>query len=505
MLQKLNHRLENRFAGSDLKQINSAFEFAQKAHQNQARLSGEPYIIHPLEVALLLNSLKLDKDSIIAGILHDLPEDTDITLDEIKKKFGKDVACLVDGVTKLSSIRLSTGWFGLGKKVEKLSAFERQVETMRKMFLATSKDLRVVLIKLADRLHNMRTLSSIDPDKQYRIARETFEIYAPLADRLGIGQWKGELEDLSFSYVYPDEARQLSTRLNRVLVKKNKVVEKSKKSLIKFLVKNKINIVDIHGRVKRLYSLWKKLKRYDNDISQIFDLVALRIIVGNEADCYRVLGLIHEHWRPLPDRIKDYIAIPKPNGYQSLHTTCIGPGGNIIEIQIRDTQMHEQAELGIAAHWYYSQEQRKKYRFSFRKTTRPLPKNMHIWIKELGNWQKSVKDPKELKEALTFDFFKDRIFVFTPQGDVKDLPIGSTPLDFAYIVHSEIGHHCAGAKVNGKIVTLGYELKNGDVVEIIRNNKSNPKYDWLGIAKTGFARGNIRKYLRENQKKIDKK
>lgn len=495
--QILLDKASARFNDYQINRIRKALILAKKAHSKQKRLSGENYIYHPLETALLLEDLKLDADTIIAGILHDTVEDTEVDLSRIKKDFGKDVAHLVEGVTKLSKIRLKKSWFGIGKKkLEEIPEFERQVETLRKMLLSTSKDIRVIFIKLADRIHNIRTLDSVPPESQVRIATETLDIYATLADRLGIGQWRGELEDLSFKYIYPDEYSKLSLRMGRILKRKKNEVEKAKKLLMKFLIKSNIKVIDVHGRVKRIYSLWMKLKRYDNDLSSIFDLVALRVIVENEEDCYRTLGIIHDHWRPLPDRIKDYIALPKPNGYQSIHTTVAGPGGKIIEIQIRDKKMHEKAEQGIAAHWYYEniKPRKKSLFFSRTKKPQPIPKYIGQWFKELSSWQKNIKDLTELKDNYQFDFFKDRIFIYTPQGDVKDLPMGATPIDFAFSVHSEVGNRCIGAKANGKIISLSHELANGDVVEILttkKNKKANK--DWLRFVKTSVARNHIRR------------
>jgi len=497
---ELNPKLPDfleRIPEADRMYVQSALNLAHTAHVHQKRLSNEPYIYHPIAVAALLADIGMDTTTIIAGILHDLPEDTDVTVDQIRRRFGKEVSFLVEGVTKLSSIRLKKSWFGLGKsRLEELPAFEQQVATLRKMFLATSNDIRVIVIKLADRLHNMRTLEHIKSEGQLRIARETLDIYAPLADRLGIGQWKGELEDLAFPYVYPDEYKQLLKETGRELAIRQYQIVKARKNILKFLSKEQIKIVDIHGRVKRHYSLWKKLQRHDNDLDQIYDLVALRIVVKDEKDCYNAMSIIHNHWRPLPNRIKDYIAMPKPNGYRSLHTTVKGPGGHVIEIQIRDEQMHHEAEQGIAAHWAYNDQKHSK-RFVFNRKTQPISKEQQAWFQELARWQSTIADPHELKESLAFDFFKGRIFVFTPQGDVKDLPYDSTPVDFAYAVHSGVGNNCVGARVNGKMVSLDYHLKNGDVIEIITSPKAKgPTRDWLNFVRSSHARNHIRRALK---------
>lgn len=501
MDQKLLSLLNPRFSSNEIKEIEAALSLAKKAHKDQTRQSGEPYIIHPIAVATLLAEIGLDSQTVIAGILHDLPEDTNIDITQIQRRFGREVAHLVQGVTKLSSVRLKKSWFGLGPgHLEKIPAFERQVNTLRKMILATSKDIRVILIKLADRLHNMRTLEYIPKEKQTRIARETLDVYAPLADRLGIGQWKVELQDLAFPYVYPGEAKAIEQLVGRQRKKGLVEIDKYRKILLKYLSMSKIKPVKIQGRVKHGYSLWKKLKRYDNDLNRIYDLIALRIIVENQEQCYKVLDIIHNHWRPIPDRIKDYIAIPKPNGYRSIHTTVSGPGGRIVEIQIRDKKMHYEDEHGIAAHWYFEEHKNESNRFLFRRKSQPVPREQLAWIQELARWQSTVNDPNEFKESLEFDFFQGRIFVFTPQGDVKELPIGATPIDFAYSIHTNIGYSCVGAKVNGHIVPLGYQLSNGDVIDILTSSKSKgPTLDWLKMSRSSAARNRIRKSIRDKR------
>ena len=476
----------------DQKEVLRACEFAQKAHEKQKRQTGEPYLKHCIETAITIADLKLDSPSIIAAVLHDTAEDTDLTLIDIQKEFGKTVARLVDGVTKLGKIRITKRWFLLQSKQE-LADFDRQIETLRKMFVAMAKDIRVVIIKLADRLHNMNTLKGVEPEKRLRIAKETLEIYAPLAYRLGMGELKGQLEDLAFPYVYPDEYKWLKREIKDAYKKRTFYLEKVKKYLTRKLAQEGIK-AEIHGRAKYLYSLWRKLQRYDNDLGRIYDLVALRIVVPTVAECYKVLGIIHEMWKPLVGRIKDYIAQPKPNGYQSLHTTVFCLDGRIVEFQIRTKEMHQQAENGIAAGWHYAE---KKGTLDYiLKKIKKAPYEDIRWVKELAKWQKKSRDNKEFANDIQVDFFSDRIFVYTPRGDVKDLPTGSTPIDFAYAVHSELGNATAGVKVNDKMVSLSSTLKNGDMVEIIKGKKSNPRRDWLEFVKTSLARTHIRKYLR---------
>lgn len=476
---------EEYLSGRDLNLIKTAYEFAAQAHDGQLRNSGEPYIIHPLAVAHTLVSLHLDAPSIAAAFLHDVPDDTPRTIDDIKRQFGPEVAGLVSGVSKLGKVRIKKNWLRFLKK-EQETNFDRHIENLRKMFMAMSQDIRVIIIKLADRLHNMQTLEFLPKEKQQRIAKETLEIYAPLANRLGMGEFKGQLEDLAFPYIYPEEYHQLLSQIKEEFAVRQRYIERVKKELAKELVKNKIEILKIDGRVKHYYSLYQKLFRHDNELEKIYDLVALRVIVKTIEDCYKVLGIVHKKWRPLPGRIKDYIALPKPNGYQSLHTTVFCLDGKITEIQIRTGEMHDLAEYGIAAHWYYKEGGDKVG-----------SKNKLRWIQELADWQRMIKDPEEWKKTLKLDFFENRIFVFTPQGDVHDLPQGATPVDFAFAVHSEIGRRCNGTKVNGKIATLDYPLQNGDIVEIVINKKSTgPKRDWLAFVKTNRAKELIKKSLK---------
>lgn len=462
-----------------------AYEFARIAHLGQRRLSGEPYINHAIKTALYLADMTFDANTISAGLLHDVPEDTQYNLASVKKEFGAEIANLVDGVTKLGQVRLKKSWVPFARpQKEFLAEFERQMETLRKMFVAMSRDVRVILIKLADRKHNMETLYAIPKDKQARIAKETLEVYGPMAYRLGMGELKGQLEDLAFKYLQPDEFERTAALLKRESAAREKYLKNVQKIILVELNKNNIK-GKVHSRIKHVYSLWKKLQKYDNDVNKIYDIVATRVIVKSVEECYTALGITHKLWRPLQGRIKDYIALPKPNGYRSLHTTVFGPGGHIIEIQIRTVEMHDEAENGIAAHWHYSES----------KQSSKAPKEQLAWIRELADWQSKLKSPSELSEGLRMDFFENRIFVFTPQGDVKDLPAGATPVDFAYSIHSEIGDHCNGAMVNGKMAKLDDALENGDVVEIITKKNSKPRSDWLNFVKTQQARQHISRYL----------
>ncbi len=461
---------------ADISLIERAYEFALKAHKGQYRLSGEEYIEHPLQVALILAELELDVVTIAAGILHDVVEDTEVTLEEIRKEFGDEIALLVDGVTKLSRIEFN-------------SKEEQQVENLRKMFLAMAKDIRVILIKLADRLHNMRTLAHQPKEKQKEIAEETLEIFAPLAHRLGIFRIKWELEDLSLRFLNPNRyyalVKKISMRRQEREEYISKVIEILKEELEKVNIK-----ADISGRPKHFYSIYNKMVRKGKSLNEIYDLIAVRVIVNSVKDCYGVLGIIHALWKPIPGRFKDYIAMPKPNMYQSLHTTVIGPQGEPIEVQIRTWEMHRTAEYGIAAHWKYKNQVEGDEDFEKKLS----------WLRQLLEWQRDMKDAREFMESLKIDFFSDRVYVFTPKGDVVELPAGSVPIDFAYKVHTQVGHTCVGAKVNGKIVPLDYKLKTGDIVEIITSKGSGPSRDWLNIVQTSQAKNRIRNWF----KKIDK-
>ncbi|MFA6304263.1 MAG: RelA/SpoT family protein [Patescibacteria group bacterium] len=465
----------------DEKALREAHEFAAIAHAGQKRLSGEDYIQHCLATAYNLASFKMDMPTLIAGMLHDVPEDTSFTLEDIKKKFGKEVAKLVEGITKLGTL--------------KYRGLERYAENLRRMFIAMAEDIRIIIIKFCDRLNNLQTLSSLRPDKRKRVALETLEIYAPIANRLGMGEMRGTLEDLAFPYAMPKEyAWVINASQNRLKIEK-KYIEKIKRILQKKLLENNIAINSLHGRVKHLFSLYKKLLEKDQDINKIYDLIAVRVITKSVADCYRVLGIIHKQWVPLKGRIKDYIAQPKPNGYQSLHTTVFAEKGKIIEFQIRDQEMHELAEYGVAAHWHYKELDNKK-----------LTKEKTEWLKKLLEVQKKIADNDSYLAEVKVDIFQNRIFVFTPKGDVIDLPENATAVDFAYHIHTDIGDKCSGAIVNEQIAPLHTKLKSGDVVEIIINkSRVTPNEDWLNFVKTNLAKDKIRQSLRQKQQgKISK-
>jgi len=469
-------------AGAQSK-IKSAIQFASNAHEGQIRLSGAPQLNHALEVGLYIAELRLDSDTVIASILHDTVEDTPATIKDIKSRFGATVAKLVDGVTKLDSIRISKTWLKpFSPQYKQVDRYENQAETLRKMFVAMSKDIRVVIIKLADRLCNLKTLSFLPEVKRLRIAQETMDIYAPIANRLGMGEFRCELEDLSFPHLMPKEYKWVKKLAVPAIEARRKYLARVSKKL-KILIERQGVDAEITYRAKRWYSLYIKLLKHDRDIGKIYDVVALRVIVPSVEDCYNVLGIIHSLWKPLPGRIKDYIALPKPNGYRSIHTTVFADNGVITEVQVRTPKMDRQAEFGIAAHWSYKEKGSMK----------KLRKTQLTWINELLRWQSKVQKSKDVKEALALDFFSDRIFVFTPQGDAVDLPVGATPIDFAYAVHTAVGNQCAGARVNDKMVSITSALKNGDIIEIIKNRKGKPKLDWLRFVKTEHAKESIRK------------
>ncbi|KKQ88166.1 MAG: GTP diphosphokinase [Parcubacteria group bacterium GW2011_GWF2_38_8] len=455
--------------------IRKAYEFAERAHQGQKRLSGEPYFAHVFETAKILAKLGMDTQTIMAGLLHDVLEDTDVKEEEIKKEFGENIVFLINGVTKLGTL--------------KYRGHERHVESLRKFFIAMTNDLRVVIIKFADRLHNLRTLQYIREDKRKRIAMESIEVYAPLANRLGMGKLKGEIEDAAFPFAFPKEYAQMEEIIKeeKDLYKKN--LEEINKELAEELNKNKVKVVEINYRMKHKYSLWKKLLKRDMDIKKIYDIVALRVVVKNIEECYKVLGIIHSLWRPLPGRIKDYIAVPKPNGYRSIHTSIFTGSGDVAEIQIRTKEMHAEAAYGIAAHFAYKEKSGKKTYDD---------KSKFKWIEELKDFNYELEDPKKYFEHLKTDFFNDRIFIFTPKGDVIDLPEDSSPIDFAYAIHSDIGDHIFGVKVNGKIAPILSKLKNGDIVEIITRKDSHPSSKWLENSKTSVAKKNIKSYLEKH-------
>lgn len=465
----------------ELALIKRAYEFAERAHKGQKRKSGEPYIVHPLSTAVRLAEMRLDAETIAAALLHDVCEDTDHPIEEIRKQFGDTIAFLVEGVTKLDKLRYR--------------GQERTAESLRKMFLAIGEDIRIVLLKLVDRLHNMETLKFLPPEKQKRIALETLEIYAPLANRLGIGELKGKLEDLAFPFVHPQEYHWLMRTVKDHYDVRARFVEKLKPLVAEEFAKEHIRFLDIHARAKHYYSLYKKLLKYDMDINKVYDVVALRIVVSTIEDCYATLGVIHKLWLPVPGLVKDYIALPKPNGYRSLHTTVFGPDGRTIEAQIRTQEMHNEAENGIAAHWAYA-ERKASGAYVKRMPSFAAKKELE-WITQLREWQKEFTKPDEFLEALKIDFFKNRIFVLTPKGDVIDLPESATPVDFAYHIHSHIGDTAVGARINGKMATLDYPLKNRDVVEILTQKNKKPSAGWLQFVKSVHARKKISAQLKK--------
>ena len=476
MPAKLLEKVKSYYSGEDIEMIKEAYAYAEEAHRGQFRNSGEPYIVHPRLVAYTLAELELDVPTIVAGLLHDVVEDTSRTIGDIEQKFGQEVAQLVDGVTKLS-------------RIEYRSKEEQQAENLRKMFLAMARDIRVVLIKLADRLHNMQTLKHHSPQKQHDIAQETLEIYAPLAHRLGIFRLKWELEDLALRYLEPEKYYELVERIAARRQDReeqiNQVIEKLKAQLTGIGIK-----ADLSGRPKNFYSIYNKMVTQNKDLSEIFDLMAIRVIVNSVKDCYGTLGIVHTLWKPLPGRFKDYIAMPKPNMYQSLHTTVLGPRGEPFEIQIKTWEMHRTAEYGIAAHWVYKEGGKQDKDFD----------QKVAWLRQLLEWQLELRDAHEFMESLKIDLFSDTVFVFTPKGDVIELPAGAIPIDFAYRVHSEIGHRCIGARVNGRMVPLDYRLNNGDIVEIITSKQSGPSRDWLNMVKTSQAKTRIRQWFKREQR-----
>jgi guanosine-3',5'-bis(diphosphate) 3'-pyrophosphohydrolase len=469
----------------DLDLIKKAYVYSAKVHQGQLRKSGEPYLVHPLEVAGLLADLKLDEASVVTGLLHDTIEDTLATKEEIGELFGAEIADLVDGVTKLSQ-------FAPGNTN---TQEEKQAENFRKMVVAMAKDIRVLLVKLADRTHNMRTLDHMKPESQERIAHETLDIYAPLANRLGMQAVKTELEELSFKYLKPADYADLTARIAARSREKEKFIAE-----VVGIIKQKLEAQglapDVSGRVKHAYSVWRKMRQLDVDFDQIQDVIGFRVIVDSVAQCYESLGVIHSLWKPVPGRFKDYIAIPKPNRYQSLHTTVMGPRGERIEVQIRTAEMHRIAEEGVAAHWAYKEQGRDG------KGGGALSKKDAAefgWLRQLVEFQREVDDPREFLETVKVDLFSDEVFVFTPKGDLKAMPRGSTPIDFAFAIHSEIGQHCVGGKVNGKLVPLRHQLKNGDTVEILTSPHAHPSKDWLTYVKTSRAQARIRQYIRQEE------
>ena len=472
---------------SNPKLIEKAFRFAEEAHRDQKRFSGKDYILHPLRVAQFLSKMRLDAQTMAAGFLHDVPDDTEKSLEDIEKEFGKEIAFLVNGVSKLGKLRYPKEGLDIEPmKTRANKPIDLRAENLRKMFFAMGEDLRVILIKLADRLDNMETLNSVPPKKQQRIALETLEIFAPLANRLGIGNMRSRLQDLAFSYLYPKEYEWLMKNVKERYEEREEYLKKVKTVLMKILKKEGIKIIDIHSRPKHYWTLYQKLLKHEMNFDRVYDLVALRVIVNDVKTCYEILGIIHKFWKPLPGRIKDYISFPKPNGYQALHTTCFCLDGKITEIQIKTQKMHEEAEHGIAAHWAMKeginlQTQGKTF----------------AWVQQLKDWQSKISKPEEFLKGLKIDFFKNRIFIFTPRGDVIDLPEGACPVDFAYAVHTDIGNGCAGAKVNGKMSQLSHPLKNGDMVEIVVDKNKKPSRDWLKFVKTNLARSRIKSFLKQ--------
>ena len=455
--------------------VEKAYKFAENAHKDQKRASGQPYIVHPTQVAGTLAQLSLDPDTVAAGFLHDTVEDTPVTNDDIKENFGKDVAFIVDGVTKLN-------------KYQYKSHQEFLAENHRKMLIAMAKDIRVIMVKLADRLHNMHTLEHLRPDKQRRIASETMDIYAPLADRLGIGTVKWELEDMSFHYLNPKAYYRIVNLMSLKRSQREKYIQDAIKTLKESLDSLGIKY-EIYGRPKHIYSIYKKMVNKHKDFNEIYDLLAVRVIVKTVKDCYAVLGAVHTKWKPMPGRFKDYIAVPKVNGYQSLHTTIIGPGGRPLEIQIRTEQMHEVAEYGVAAHWAYK-------RGNFKGVEQTSSNEKLDMVREILELKDETSDADEFMKSVKSEIFSDRVYVFTPKGEVYELPKGSVTLDFAYEIHTQVGSHAVGAKVNGKLVPLDYKLKNGDVIEIMTQSNATPSRDWVDLVKTSRARNKIRRYFR---------
>jgi guanosine-3',5'-bis(diphosphate) 3'-pyrophosphohydrolase len=477
-LEDLLNKIRAFYPNADLKIIEKAYYFSEKAHEGQIRRSGEPYISHPLSVAGILADLRLDLDTIATGLMHDTVEDTGVTMDDIRREFGDVIAHLVDGVTKIGQMKFK-------------NSHEKQGENIRKMIVAMGKDVRVVLVKLADRLHNMRTLNYMPFEKQERIALETLEIYTPLAGRMGISSLKIELEDLCFRYYRPDMYYELVQKVKKTEGERNRYIDE-----VKLLISREMNKAgfkfDVYGRSKHLWSVYRKMQSRDIDYEQVFDQLAFRVIVESVAECYAALGLVHSLWKPIPGRFKDFIAMPKANNYQSLHTTVVGPGGERIEIQIRTQDMHLIAERGIAAHWKYKERG---------KMTNDQELQQADWLRDLVTWHQQVRSPDEFLETVKTDLFETEIYVFTPSGDVREFPDGSTPVDFAYAVHTDLGNKCVGARVNGKMVPLKYQLQNGDTVEIMTSKTQEPSKDWLKFVVTNKAKSKIRAFVKEEQRR----
>jgi GTP pyrophosphokinase len=471
-LQTLIEEIPKYQPSADLDLLERAYRFSERSHQGQQRASGEPYLSHPLEVAGLLVNFKMDVTTVTAGLLHDVLEDTQATKGDLQREFGAEIADLVDGVTKIGKLAFS-------------SREERQAENFRKMLVAMARDLRVLMIKLADRLHNMRTLQYLPPEKARKIAQETLDIYAPLAHRLGMAKVKAELEDLALRVLHPEDYQELMRR-----VAKRRLEREAEINHLITLLHEKLGEVGIEskiaGRPKHFYSIWKKMHEGGREFDEIYDLTAVRVLTNTVRDCYGALGVVHSLWKPVPGRFKDFIAMPKVNMYQSLHTTVIGPKGDPVEIQIRTYEMHRIAEEGIAAHWLYKEKRSDRDKFD----------DAFTWLRQLLESQKETSDPKEFLDSVRLDLFPDEVYVFTPRGDVKALPEGATPVDFAYAVHTDVGHHCVGAKVNGKLVPLRYTLRQGDILEIVTSPTQHPSRDWLKIVKSNRARAKINQWLK---------
>ncbi len=476
-IEDIVKKVEGYRPGEDLTLLRKAYQQCLKAHKDQRRLSGEPYYLHPLEVANILADLRMDPVCLAAGLLHDVVEDTPETIERLREEFGGDVARIVEGVTKISRLQFS-------------SVEEQQAENLRKMLLAIVDDVRVVLVKLADRLHNMRTLEYIPEDRQKRISRETLDLYAPIAHRLGMGKMRGELEDLAFRYLEPGAYEEVK----KAVENRRKVGEEflsEVRGLVEAKMKENSIPARVEGRIKRLYSIWQKLERQHVSIEQVYDLLAVRIITDSVKNCYGALGIIHNTWRPVPGRIKDFIAIPRPNFYQSLHTSVIGPHGQPFEVQIRTEEMHRLAEVGIAAHWKYKDGNAPS----------PQDEERLAWLRQMVEWQQELRDPGEFLSTIKIDLYPEEVYTFTPKGKVIVLPRDATPVDFAYAIHSEVGAQCAGAKVNGRLVPLKTKLRNGDIIEIVTQTDHEPSRDWLGFVRTSRARNKIKHWLNVAQRR----
>ncbi len=471
-----------------IERISKAYALAKKAHEGQKRKSGEDYFVHCVETAATLIKMGLGSITISAALLHDVPEDTDITLEEVEKEFGKEVAFIVDGVTKLGHVRL------------KGSIEEYYLDNLRKMFMAMAADIRVILIKLADRLHNMRTLEALSENKRFRIANETMEVFVPIANRFGIGEIKGELEDLAFKHLEPEKYKYTVELETEAYKQRSQYIKSAIKELKKELKNSGIKLLDVHGRAKRYFRLYKKLEKYEMNIDKVYDLVAIRLVVPTVAACYETLGIVHKKYKPLIGRIKDYISLPKPNGYKSIHTTVFGPEGKILEVQIRTERMHDEAEFGIAAHWIYTQG-RTWTDIVLRREPKgaEVPEKELEWVQQLKQWHTETGgETDEFWRSIRFDFFKNHIFAFTPSGDVIELPESATPIDFAYRIHSEVGDRAMGARANGKMVSLDYSIHNGDLIDIVTSKeKKLPSRDWLKFVKTTHAQTKIKNTLRK--------